>query len=123
MSDQSETARACDTLAVESFIEKEAVAHPCVRYGDMVPRVGLEPTRYLYRRILNPLRLPIPPRRQRAGIIRGHRGRSIGRLTSLPRGGILSGFARLVKPPDTTPEPDQNAPCSAPTSTTSSPRS
>jgi hypothetical protein len=26
-----------------------------------VGRVGLEPTRYLYRRILSPLRLPIPP--------------------------------------------------------------
>ena len=26
-----------------------------------VGRVGVEPTRYLYRRILSPLRLPIPP--------------------------------------------------------------
>ena len=26
-----------------------------------IGRVGIEPTRYLYRRILSPLRLPIPP--------------------------------------------------------------
>lgn len=29
----------------------------------LVPAVGLEPTRYHYQRILNPPRLPIPPRR------------------------------------------------------------
>ena len=29
----------------------------------LVPGVGLEPTRYFYRRILNPLRLPISPPR------------------------------------------------------------
>ena len=27
----------------------------------LVPEAGLEPARYLYRRILSPLRLPIPP--------------------------------------------------------------
>ena len=27
----------------------------------VVDRVGVEPTRYCYRRILSPLRLPIPP--------------------------------------------------------------
>lgn len=27
----------------------------------MVPEAGLEPARYCYRRILNPVRLPIPP--------------------------------------------------------------
>ena len=29
----------------------------------MVPAVGVEPTRYHYHGILNPARLPIPPRR------------------------------------------------------------
>ena len=29
----------------------------------MVPAVGVEPTRYRYHGILNPARLPIPPRR------------------------------------------------------------
>ena len=33
-------------------------------YMGLVPVVGLEPTRYRYRRILNPLRLPIPSHRQ-----------------------------------------------------------
>ena len=27
----------------------------------LIGRVGVEPTQYLYRRILSPLRLPIPP--------------------------------------------------------------
>jgi hypothetical protein len=31
---------------------------------NLVPREGLEPSQYLYRRILSPLRLPIPPSRQ-----------------------------------------------------------
>ena len=31
--------------------------------GSMVPREGLEPSRYCYRGILNPLCLPIPPPR------------------------------------------------------------
>ena len=43
----------------------------------MVPAVGLEPTHCLQRRILNPLRLPIPPRRQRVRIIRVSPGSSI----------------------------------------------
>ena len=30
----------------------------------LVPEEGLEPSQYLYRRILNPLRLPIPPFRR-----------------------------------------------------------
>lgn len=34
---------------------------------EMVPKVGLEPTQYRYRRILNPLRLPIPPLWQVSG--------------------------------------------------------
>ena len=32
----------------------------------MVPAVGVEPTRYCYHGILNPARLPIPPRRRMA---------------------------------------------------------
>lgn len=32
--------------------------------NDVVPAVGLEPTRYRYHRILSPARLPIPPRRR-----------------------------------------------------------
>jgi hypothetical protein len=35
-------------------------------FNNLVPRVGLEPTRGLARWILNPLRLPIPPPRLRA---------------------------------------------------------
>ena len=30
---------------------------------DLVPKVGLEPTRHLWQRFLRPLRLPIPPSR------------------------------------------------------------
>lgn len=29
-----------------------------------MPATGIEPVRYFYRRILSPVRLPIPPRRQ-----------------------------------------------------------
>ena len=34
----------------------------------MVPKVGIEPTRYCYHRILSPARLPIPPLRQLTGV-------------------------------------------------------
>ncbi len=37
---------------------KNKIAHKRMRF---VGRVGLEPTRCLHRRILSPLRLPIPP--------------------------------------------------------------
>ena len=33
--------------------------------SDVVPLAGVEPARYRYRRILSPLRLPIPSQRQR----------------------------------------------------------
>ena len=33
-------------------------------HGILVPLTGLEPVRYRYRRILSPLRLPIPSHRQ-----------------------------------------------------------
>jgi hypothetical protein len=32
-----------------------------------MPTTGIEPVRYLYRRILSPVRLPIPPRRHISG--------------------------------------------------------
>ena len=32
-----------------------------------MPATGIEPVRYFYRRILSPVRLPIPPRRHRSG--------------------------------------------------------
>ncbi len=32
-----------------------------------MPATGIEPVRYLYRRILSPVRLPIPPRRHTSG--------------------------------------------------------
>ena len=35
----------------------------------LVPLVGVEPTRYRYRGILSPVRLPIPPQRQFGSII------------------------------------------------------
>lgn len=35
----------------------------------MVPRVGVEPTRYFYRGILSPLRLPVSPSGQQMRII------------------------------------------------------
>jgi hypothetical protein len=34
--------------------------------GILVPEAGLEPAHHLWRRILSPVRLPIPPLRQRA---------------------------------------------------------
>lgn len=40
-----------------------------VNYLDLcilVPEAGLEPAHHLWRRILSPVRLPIPPLRQRA---------------------------------------------------------
>ena len=40
---------------------------------DMVPEVGLEPTRCCHRRILNPVRLPVPPLRHQLQID-GRRG-------------------------------------------------
>jgi hypothetical protein len=42
------------------------------RSGDfcLVPRVGLEPTRYCYHRILNPARLPVPPPRHEGQYIK-----------------------------------------------------
>jgi hypothetical protein len=36
--------------------------YPIELLAHMVLAVGLEPTRYLYQRILSPSRLPIPPR-------------------------------------------------------------
>jgi hypothetical protein len=35
----------------------------------LVPGAGIEPARCLHRGILSPVRLPIPPSRQREGII------------------------------------------------------
>jgi hypothetical protein len=36
----------------------------------LVPKVGLEPTLYLYKRILSPPRLPVPPFRHGLAIMR-----------------------------------------------------
>ena len=58
--------RRLNNLALDVIINKEFGKY---RKGIsrilMVPKVGIEPTRYCYRRILNPLRLPIPSLRQR----------------------------------------------------------
>ena len=35
--------------------------------SDLVPKTGLEPVRYCYRRILSPVRLPVPPLRHIGG--------------------------------------------------------
>ena len=37
------------------------VSHYLLIYKKVVPGIGLEPIRYFYRGILNPLRLPISP--------------------------------------------------------------
>ena len=48
----------------QSAVFGEAGNGAVVGISELVPVVGLEPTRYRYRRILNPLRLPIPSHRQ-----------------------------------------------------------
>jgi hypothetical protein len=42
---------------------KMAFHQKFIIFLSVVPRVGIEPTRYRYHRILNPARLPIPPPR------------------------------------------------------------
>ena len=41
--------------------KKWSISQKTYRPTSMVPEAGLEPARYLYRGILSPLRLPIPP--------------------------------------------------------------
>lgn len=54
-------------MSVNHFLgNKKACLEPQVRFKQafsiyMVPKAGLEPAQYCYRRILSPLRLPIPP--------------------------------------------------------------
>ena len=57
-------------VSLSSFSEKSIVMqhrknalHMC-RAFFLVPLAGVEPARYHYRRILSPLRLPIPSQRQ-----------------------------------------------------------
>ena len=48
---------------------KKARRKRYVAYDELVPVVGLEPTRYRYQRILSPSRLPIPSHRRRTTLI------------------------------------------------------
>ena len=48
-------------LSVGSEKHAQFHKHGIIYNRNLVPGVGLEPTRYCYRWILNPLRLPISP--------------------------------------------------------------
>ena len=50
-------------LLIPRIIKETRSVQRAFQFEDLklVGRVGIEPTRYLYRRILSPLRLPVPP--------------------------------------------------------------
>ena len=63
----------------------------------LVPRGGIEPPRCFHRRILSPLRLPIPPSRLLARAVRAGRGADYRRFSGCRQAQVLPGktLARL----------------------------
>ena len=62
----------------------------------MVPLAGVEPARFLHRGILSPVRLPIPPQRQRLDYILLFYEVQVPQAKKLPRRMIFRGRIRIM---------------------------